>query len=48
MAAYLAMRIMDEKLDYSVVLSKAWGKYKEDVDLILLAEGKQDLIKGDE
>ena len=45
MAAYLAMRIIGGYLPYSVVLSKAWGKYKDDVDAILIAEGREDLIQ---
>ena len=48
MAAYLAMRILDNKLDYSVVLSKTYGKYKYDVDTILIEKGMGTLIKGGE
>ncbi|MCI6276846.1 MAG: hypothetical protein MR639_08915 [Clostridium sp.] len=44
MAAYLAMRIEDGALDYSLVIKK-FSKFKEDIDTILIADGKQDLIK---
>lgn len=43
MAAYFAMRIMNKKLDYTAVVAK-YPQYKEDIDMILVAEGKQDLI----
>lgn len=43
MAAYFAMRIMDGKLDYTAVVAK-YPKFKDDIDFILIAEGKQDLI----
>lgn len=45
MAAYLAKRIIMGKLPYAVVLSEAWGGYKEDVDAILIVEGREDLIQ---
>lgn len=45
MVAYLAKRIIMGKLPYAVVLSEAWGEYKEDVDAILIAEGRVDLIE---
>lgn len=44
MAAYLALQIMKGKLDYTAVTIK-FQQYKEDIDSILTAEGKQDLIK---
>ncbi len=44
MAAYLANQILKGKLDYELVVSR-YGTYKEDIDTILIAEGKQDLIK---
>lgn len=45
MAAYLAMRIEAGKLDYKSVFSQTrFSQYKDDVDLILVADGKQDLI----
>ncbi|MGM0971696.1 MAG: hypothetical protein ACQEW2_02430 [Bacillota bacterium] len=43
MAAYFAMRIEDGKLDYTAVVTK-YPQFKEDIDLILVADGKQDLI----
>lgn len=43
MAAYLAMRIENGKLDYALVISKYPG-LKEDIDTILIADGYQDLI----
>jgi hypothetical protein len=42
-AAYLAMRIEDGKLDYSAVVAK-YPQFKSDIDLILVADGFQDLI----
>ncbi len=45
MAAYLAMRIMDGAMDYASIFSQTrFQKYKADVDAILVAEGRQDLI----
>lgn len=44
MAAYLANQILKGKLDYALVVGR-YGSYKEDIDTILIAEGKQDLIK---
>lgn len=44
MAPYLALQIMKGNLDYISVIKK-FGKYKEDIDQILVAEGKQDMIK---
>jgi hypothetical protein len=46
MALYLAKQIMEGKMDYVAVFSrKTFQPYKEDVDDILTAEGKQDLIQ---
>ncbi len=44
MAAYLALQIIKGNLDYEAVIKK-FQKYQEDIDQILVAEGKQDLIK---
>lgn len=44
MAAYLANQILKGRLDYTLVISR-YGEFKEDIDTILIAEGKQDLIK---
>ena len=43
MAVYFASQIMKNKLDYAAVVTK-FPAYKEDIDTILIAEGKQDLI----
>lgn len=43
MAVYLAQRIMEGKLDYKAVVTK-YPQYKNDIDSILVAEGRQDLI----
>ncbi|MFL6562436.1 MAG: hypothetical protein ACJ8MO_40840 [Bacillus sp. (in: firmicutes)] len=43
MAAYLASRIEIGKLDYAAVVAK-YPQFKTDIDLILVADGKQDLI----
>lgn len=43
MVVYLAMRIMDGALDYKAVVTK-FPKYKEGIDIILISEGRQDLI----
>lgn len=43
MAAYLAMRIEQGKLDYSAVVAK-YPQFKDDIDTILIADGYQDLI----
>lgn len=45
MAGYLAMRIIQGKLDY-VAVTTLYPQYKEDIDEILTNEGKQDLIVG--
>lgn len=45
MAMYIAMKIMEGKQDYAAIFSiSLYRKYKEDVDAILIAEGRQDLI----
>ncbi len=45
MAAYLAMRIEAGKLDYKTVFSMAvYKQFQADVDAILIADGRQDLI----
>lgn len=43
MGAYLAMRIIKGKLKYDAVM-KQYGEFKEDIDLILKAEGYDHLI----
>ena len=43
MATYLAMQILKEKLRYEQVISK-FSEYEEDIDMILIAEGREDLI----
>lgn len=43
MAAYLAMRIEDGKLDYTAVVTR-YPQFKADIDTILINDGKQDLI----
>lgn len=45
MAAYLAYRIELGKLDYLAVVTK-YPQFKNDIDAILIADGKQDLIVG--
>lgn len=44
MAVYLSMRIMKGKLDYIAVVTK-FPQYKEEIDLILVSEGQEVLIK---
>lgn len=44
MVLYMTMRIIDGKMDYKVVVTK-FPQYKEEIDLILIAEGRHDLIK---
>ena len=45
MAAYFAIQIGDGKLSYQAVFSKKlWQRYQDEVDAILIADGKQDLI----
>lgn len=43
MAVYFASQIIKNKLDYTAVVTK-FPAYKDDIDTILIAEGKQDLI----
>ena len=43
MGAYFAMRLMKNALDYTVVVT-AYPQFKEDIDLILIAEGFAHLI----
>ncbi|MFD1203748.1 hypothetical protein ACFQ38_01735 [Sporosarcina contaminans] len=46
MAMYMAMKIMDGSQAYEFIFSvSVYKKYQDDVDAILIAEGKQDLIK---
>lgn len=45
MAAYLAKRIMKGKLDYVAVV-RLYPEFKDDIDEILILEGRQDLIVG--
>jgi len=44
MAGYLALQIMKGNLSYAKVMSK-FSKYKEQIDIILVAEGREDLIE---
>lgn len=44
MAGYLALQIMDGALDYVAVVT-LYPQFKEDIDAILIMEGRQDLIK---
>ena len=45
MAAYLTMQIMKGNLDYvAVTTHPTWKQFKDDIDAILVAEGKEDLI----
>lgn len=43
MAGYLAMRIMDGKLDYKAVTT-LYPQFKADIDEILINEGEQEFI----
>ena len=46
MAMYIAIKIMEGKVDYKAVFDfPLYQKYQDEVDAILIAEGKQDLIK---
>ena len=46
MAAYFALRILKGKLSYSKVMSvEKFKEYKDEIDEILIAEGKEDLIE---
>lgn len=44
LAPYLANQILKGRLDYTLVTSR-YEEFKADIDTILIAEGKQDLIK---
>ena len=44
MAGYLALQIMKGNLCITKVMSK-FSKYKEQIDIILVAEGREDLIE---
>lgn len=47
MAAYLAMRIMDGALDYTTIFNiPLYKQFQADVDAILVASGRHDLIPG--
>ena len=43
MAAYLARRILEGKLEYENVI-KAYKEFETDINSILKAEGRKDLI----
>jgi hypothetical protein len=46
MAAYFAEKIMDGSVSYEKIFAcRIYKKYQDDVDAILTAEGKTDLIK---
>lgn len=45
MAAYFAMRIEKGKLNYADVVGR-YPQYKDDIDLILTADGYAELIVG--
>ncbi|MFB9989014.1 hypothetical protein [Bacillus benzoevorans] len=46
MAMYIALKIMDGSQDYEYVFGiSLYKRYQDDVDAILVAEGKQSLIK---
>lgn len=46
MAMYIALKILQGKVDYEKVFSFPFYKqYQDDVDAILIAEGREDLIK---
>ena len=44
MAGYLAMQIMKGKLVYNQCVEK-FPQYKEAIDVILVSEGREDVIK---
>ena len=44
MVTYLAMQILKGKISYTQTVGK-FPQYKEDIDLILITEGREDLIK---
>lgn len=43
MAVYLALQITKGKLKYELVVRK-YPQYKDDIDTILIGEGREDLI----
>ena len=46
MAAYFAMAIIEGRMDYEAVFSvPLYQRYQDEVDAILVAEGKESLIK---
>lgn len=46
MAMYIASKILEGKQNYEYVFSiTLYQRYQDDVDAILIAEGRQDLIK---
>lgn len=46
MALFIANRIVVGQYDYATVMKLSlFAKYKDDVDQILIAEGREDLIK---
>ena len=44
MVTYLAMQIMKNKLSYTQVVEK-FPQHKETIDIVLVSEGREDLIK---
>ena len=44
MVTYLDMQILKVKISYTQTIEK-YPQYKEDIDLILITEGREDLIK---
>jgi len=45
MTMYIARKIMEGKQDYVAVFSTTiYQRYQDDVDAILIAEGREDLI----
>lgn len=46
MAMYMAEKILQGKQDYTKIFSiNLYKKYQDDVDAILIAEGREDLIE---
>ncbi len=46
MAMYIALKIIEGKQEYEYVFSiSLYKRYQDDVDAILVGEGKQNLIK---
>lgn len=43
MVIYLALQITKGKLNYELVVEK-YPQYKDDIDTILIGEGREDLI----